>query len=84
MVTYAHVADHIDHICQLASNAKHVGIGSDADGGFGKEHMPAELDTHRDLNKLGEVLSGRGYSDDDIAGIMSGNWLAFFRQTLPA
>ena len=83
MVGYEHVANHIDHICQLAGNAEHVGIGSDADGGFGKEHMPAELDTHRDIIKLGEVLSQRGYSDDDIAGIMQGNWLRFFSETLP-
>ena len=83
MVTFAHIADHIDHICQLAGDAKHVGIGSDADGGFGKEHMPAELDTHRDIAELAEVLSQRGYSDDDIAGIMRGNWVRFFIETLP-
>ncbi len=83
MVTYAMVADHIDHICQLAGNAKHVGIGSDADGGFCKEHMPAELDTHRDINKLGDALSPRGYGDDDIAGILKDNWLRFFGETLP-
>ena len=83
MVTYARLADHIDHICQLAGSAKHVAIGSDADGGFGKEHMPAELDTHRDINKLAETLSQRGYSEDDIAGIMQGNWIRFFSETLP-
>ena len=82
-VTYTTVADHIDRICQLAGNAKHVGIGSDADGGFGREHMPAELDTHRDIVKLSEVLSQRGYSDDDIAGILVDNWIRFFEQTLP-
>jgi membrane dipeptidase len=83
MVTYAHVADHIDHICQLAGNVKHVGIGSDADGGFGKEHMPAELDTHRDIVRLAEVLSQRGYSDEDIVAMMHGNWVRFFTETLP-
>lgn len=83
MVTYAHVADHIDHICQLAGSAMQVGIGSDADGGFGKEHMPAELDTHRDIVKLAEVLSQRDYSDDDIAAMMQGNWIRFFSETLP-
>ncbi len=81
---YATVADHIDHICQLAGGAKHVAIGSDCDGGFGAEHMPAELDTHRDLNRLSETLSHRGYSDDSIAGIRHGNWLRFFSETLPA
>jgi len=83
MVTYATVADHVDHICQLAGSAKHVGIGSDADGGFGKEHMPAELDTHRDIAKLADVLTQRGYSDADIAAILKSNWLRFFGETLP-
>lgn len=82
-VTYTTVTNHIDHICQLAGNVKQVGIGSDADGGFGKEHMPAELDTHRDISRLCETLSRRGYSDTDIAGIMYGNWVRFFGETLP-
>jgi len=82
-VTYATVADHVDHICQLVGSAKHVGIGSDCDGGFGREHMPAELDRHRDITKLADVLLPRGYSDDDIVGIMRKNWLRFFGETLP-
>lgn len=82
-VTYDHVVDHIDHICQLAGHAKAIGIGSDADGGFGKEHMPAELDTHRDITRLGQTLSSRGYSDADIADVMSGNWMRFFSESLP-
>lgn len=83
MVTYADVADHVDHICQFAGNAKAVGIGSDADGGFGCEHMPAELETHRDITRFGQKLSSRGYSDDDILGVMHGNWTRFFCETLP-
>ncbi|MFK7790507.1 MAG: dipeptidase [Phycisphaeraceae bacterium] len=82
-VTYAHVADHIDHICQLAGHGKAVGIGSDADGGFGKEHMPAELDTHRDITRLSSTLADRGYADADIAAVLHGNWLRFFSETLP-
>lgn len=31
------ICEHIDHICQLAGNAQHVGIGSDLDGGYGTE-----------------------------------------------
>ncbi|MFN3167157.1 MAG: dipeptidase [Phycisphaeraceae bacterium] len=77
------VADHIEHICQLSGDAKHVAIGSDADGGFGSEHVPAEMDTHRDIATLGEVLSRRGYSDRDVAGVLSGNWVRFFGETLP-
>jgi len=79
----ATVADHIDHVCQLAGSARHVAIGSDFDGGFGREHVPAEIDTHRDLRKLADALAGRGYNSDDTALIMGGNWERFYAQTLP-
>lgn len=78
------VADHIDHICQLAGNTRHVAIGSDLDGGFGKEQSVRDLDTIADIQKLGPILKDRGYSDEDIAGIFHGNWLRFFREALPA
>jgi membrane dipeptidase len=74
-VTLALVADHIDHICQLAGNGHHAAIGSDLDGGFGREQSPSDLDTIADLQRLTEILSNRGYRDEDIAGIMHGNWL---------
>jgi membrane dipeptidase len=74
-VTLAHVADHMDHICQLAGNSWHAAIGSDLDGGFGREQSPADLDTIADLQHIPEILSKRGYSDGDIAAIMHGNWL---------
>lgn len=74
-VTLAHVADHIDHICQLAGNSLHAAIGSDLDGGFGREQSPADLDTIADLQHLPELLSKRGYRDDDIGAIMYSNWL---------
>lgn len=79
-VTLAHVADHIDHICQLAGNSHHAAIGSDLDGGFGREQSPSDLDTIADLQHLTEVLSKRGYKDEDIAGIMHRNWLRFLRE----
>jgi membrane dipeptidase len=82
-VAYEKVVEHIDHICQLAGNAQQVGIGSDADGGFGSEHMPAEFDTHRDLLKLAETLSHSGFGDEEIADILCDNWLRFFAETLP-
>jgi membrane dipeptidase len=72
------VIDHIDHICQLAGNARHVAIGSDLDGGYGTEQTPEGLDTIADLQKIPALLSGRGYSETDIAGVMHGNWLRFF------
>ena len=79
-VTIAHVVDHIDYVCQLAGNARHAAIGSDLDGGFGREQSPADLDTIADLQKVGEILATRGYSEADIAGIMHGNWLRVLRK----
>jgi len=77
------VADHINHICQLAGDATHSAIGSDLDGGFGTEQTPRDLDTIADLQKLGEILSRRGYRDSEIDGVFHGNWLRFFRNALP-
>ncbi|GAB3506060.1 membrane dipeptidase [Spirosoma knui] len=72
--------DHLDHICQLAGNAHHIGIGSDLDGAFGKEQCPYDLETIADLQKIPELLSGRGYSEEDIQNVMHGNWLRFLRR----
>jgi membrane dipeptidase len=79
-VTLLDVVDHIEHICQLAGNSRHVAIGSDLDGGFGREQSPADLDTIADLQKLPGLLAARGYQADDIAAIMHGNWLRLLRR----
>ncbi len=78
--TLERLADHIDHICQLAGSASHVCIGSDLDGGFGTEQCPLEIDTIADLARLAPILADRGYRDDDIAAIYHGNVLAFLRR----
>lgn len=73
------VIDHMDHICQLAGNALHIGIGSDLDGAFGREQSPYDLDTIADLQRIPELLAKRGYSSEDIANVAHGNWLRFLR-----
>jgi|SRR5665811_1027602 len=78
------IADHIDHVCQLAGDATHAAIGSDLDGGYGTEQTPGDLDTIADLRKLTGILEQRGYAHDDIALVMHGNWVRFFREHLPA
>lgn len=80
--TIENVADHIDHIGNTVGDVEHVGIGSDLDGGFGTEQTPVEVQSIADLQRLGEVLSRRGYSNDQIEGVFSGNWLRFFRASL--
>ena len=77
------VVENIDHICQMAGNARHVGIGSDLDGAFGREQTAADLETIADLAKIRGLLTERGYSKDAIAGIESANFLRFLREALP-
>lgn len=72
--------DHYDHICQLAGNANHIAIGSDLDGAFGKEQSPYDIETIADLQKIYTLLKKRGYSEEDIVKVMSGNWLRFLRR----
>ena len=80
-VSLEHVVDHIDHVCQIAGNARHSGIGTDLDGGYGLEQSPADLDTIADLQRLPEMFAARGYTEEDITGIMHGNFLRFLRET---
>lgn len=72
--------DHIDHICQLTGSAQHAAIGSDLDGGFGRDQAPGDLDTIADLQMLTGIMERRGYSAADIAAIMHGNWLSLLRR----
>lgn len=82
-VTLAHMADHIDHVCQLTGSACHVGIGTDFDGGFGYPAIPEELDTIADLPKIAEVLDRRGYNINDVESILGGNWQRILEKILP-
>jgi membrane dipeptidase len=83
-VTLERVAENIDHVCQLAGNCAHVGIGSDLDGGYGHEQTPADLNTVRDLQTIPDLLVKRGYPKADVEAVMHGNWIRFFSEVLPS
>jgi membrane dipeptidase len=74
------MVDHIDRVCQLASNARHAAFGTDLDGGFGREQSPMDLDTIADLQRLPDMLRRRGYDAAAVEGILHGNWVRFFRE----
>jgi membrane dipeptidase len=76
------VANHIRHICDLTGDVKHVGIGTDMDGGLGRNEIPIEIESSADLPRVAEAMSTAGFSDEEAAGIMGQNWLRFFRQHL--
>ncbi len=74
------IIDHFDHICQIAGNALHIGIGSDLDGGYGREQSPYDVETIADLQKLPALLAKRGYTKEEKKNVMHGNWLRFLRK----
>ena len=69
--------DHFDHIVNLTS-VDHVGIGSDYDG-VG-DSLPIDLKDVSSYPNLVEGLLRRGYSEDDIEKILSGNLLRVWRE----
>lgn len=80
-VTLDQMINNIDHICQLAGNANHVGIGTDLDGAFGTEQCPSDLNTIADLQTVPEKLRLKGYSEEDIENIMHQNFIDFLLRT---
>ena len=82
-VLLINAVDHIDHVCQLTGSIAHVGIGSDLDGGFGREQSPRDLDTIADLQLIAGHLADRGYGAADVAAVMHGNWLRLLGRCLP-
>jgi membrane dipeptidase len=84
VVAISALADHVDHICQLAGDCEHVALGSDLDGGFGTEQCPLGLDSIVDLQQLAPILADRGYTDEQIDQVFWGQWLRFFTAHLPS
>jgi membrane dipeptidase len=74
---HEHLRRHMDHVAQLVG-WKHVGIGSDLDGGFGLSEIPIEIDTVADLYKIGFAVPA-----EVRAAVLSTNWLNFLRVSLP-
>ncbi len=74
----------IVHVSEITGSKKHLGIGSDFDGGFGYESIPLELNTAADLHKIGDALKSEGnFSDAEATGVLSGNFLRILRRALP-
>jgi membrane dipeptidase len=72
IVTLKEVADHFDHIKQVAG-VDHVGIGGDFDG-TGGEHIQGLEDVSKYPDLLAE-LARRGWTDVELRKVMNGNIL---------
>ncbi|NAS13028.1 dipeptidase [Poritiphilus flavus] len=73
--TVTHVADHIDHIVEVAG-IDHVGIGCDFDGGGGIEGV---FDASEVMNITIELVR-RGYTKAQIEKIWGGNLIRVFKE----
>lgn len=82
--TLMDVIRHVRHVCDLAGDAAHVALGTDMDGGFGRDEIPVEIGSSADLPRVADALSAAGFGGDAVRGIMGGNWLNYFRRSLPA
>jgi membrane dipeptidase len=74
--TVRDVADHIDHVVQIAG-AEHVGIGADLDG---ITSTPEGLDSVATYPILFAELIRRGYTDEQLKGIAGLNVLRVMRK----
>jgi membrane dipeptidase len=77
------VIAHVKHMADLLGTTRHIALGTDMDGGVGRDDIPQELTTAADLPRVAEAISDAGFGDEDVAGIMSKNWLHFFGRALP-
>ncbi len=80
--TLADVVRHVRHLCDLAGDAAHVGVGTDMDGGLGRNEIPVEIADSGDLPRLADALAAGGFDDAAVANVMGGNWMRFFAEHL--
>jgi membrane dipeptidase len=75
-VTIAQVADHVDHVRKVAG-ADHVGLGGDYDG---NDAWPEGLSDVSGYPRLVAELARRGWSDEELGKLTSGNVLRVLRR----
>jgi membrane dipeptidase len=75
-VTIAQVADHVEHVRKVAG-ADHVGLGGDYDG---NDAWPEGLSDVSGYPRLLAELARRGWTDEDLGKLASGNVLRAVRQ----
>lgn len=83
--TIAECIRQVEYIAEIAHTVspfgdgrKHVGLGSDLDGGFSAAALPQGIDSPEDYARLGEALSTRGWYDEQVADFACGNWMRVF------
>lgn len=76
--TLSETLDHVEHVCGLTESRKHVGLGSDMDGGLSALRLPEGIQNPTDLHRLADGLTSRGWTDAEVRGFAFENWERFF------
>ncbi len=76
------VVNAVEHLRALGADHL-VALGSDWDGGFGREQLPVCFDSIADIGAIAEGLRNGGAPAEFIDGFMGGNWLRFLKSNLP-
>jgi len=74
---------HADHMLNIMG-PHGLALGTDLDGGVGRDDIPREMDSVEDLHRFANTLAQAGYDASAIAGIMGGNWLRVMQGLLAA
>jgi microsomal dipeptidase-like Zn-dependent dipeptidase len=69
---------HANHIASLVGHTRCIGLGSDMDGGFSAERLPAGIRRPADLSKVAAALHAEGWSRADVDGFTSAHWTRFW------
>jgi membrane dipeptidase len=72
------------HVARIAG-ANRVGLGSDLDGGFGRESLPVELQSPVDYARLLDALDAAGFAalGGTRAGFAHANLMRVLEAALP-
>lgn len=82
--TAAEFVAHIEHVCELVGDRRHVGLGSDADGGFAADQLVEGVNAPTDYQRLADALRDRGWDDDDVRNFACDNWARFWAGQMQA
>ena len=81
--TSADVLRHIQHIEKLTGRRNCIALGTDMDGAFSTQYLPADIQSPAQLTVIADQLAQAGWPQEDINGFAYDHWAKFFRKVIP-
>ena len=73
---------HVEKAAELMGHKRGIGLGSDMDGGFGADLLPGDIKEPKDMGVLTQGLADLGWTEEEVDGFASENWLDVLRKNL--